>query len=94
MKKKAIKANVKGRIQGVGYRASTHQKATRLGIKGYVKSTSGNELEVVAEGTEQKLEELVKFLEEGPSKAEVEEFNYEWIEPTEDFIRFAIKYQV
>ncbi|MCK8817672.1 acylphosphatase [Natroniella sulfidigena] len=94
MTKKAIKANVKGRIQGVGYRASTHQKATRLGIKGYVKSSSGSEIEVVAEGEEEKIEELIQYLQEGPNKAEVEDFSYDWIEPTEDFIRFAIKYEV
>ena len=90
---KAIKVNIKGRIQGVGYRANTHQKATRLGIKGYIRSTSGNEVEVVAEGDEDNLKKLIEFLEVGPDGTEIEKFDFEWIEPTDDFIRFAIKYQ-
>lgn len=92
MSDKAIKAIVKGRIQGVGYRANTHQKATQLGITGYIRNTSGNEVELVAEGAEENLKELVEFLKVGPSGAEIEEFNFDWQDATGEFIRFAIKY--
>ncbi len=93
MSNKAVKVKVKGRIQGVGYRANTHQKATQLGIKGYIRGTSGNEVEVVAEGNEDNLEKLIDFLKVGPDGTEIEAFDVNWIEPTGDFIRFAIKYQ-
>jgi len=89
---KAIKVVVKGRIQGVGYRANTHKKATQLGITGYIRSVQGREIELVAEGKEEALEELIEFLEEGPSGAEIEECQVEWIEVTDEFIRFSIKY--
>ncbi len=89
---KAIKAQAEGRIQGVGYRANAHKRATQLGIKGYIRNISGNQVELVAEGTEKDLKELVDFLEEGPARAEIESFTYDWIEATNSFIRFSIKY--
>ncbi|TDX51553.1 acylphosphatase [Orenia marismortui] len=89
---KAIKAAVKGRIQGVGYRANTHKRATQLGITGYIRNTAGNKVELVAEGKEDDLKELIEFLKVGPSGAEIEKFESEWIEATGDHIRFAIKY--
>ncbi|MGM0471990.1 MAG: acylphosphatase [Bacillota bacterium] len=88
----AVKVKVEGRVQGVGYRAFTHQKATKLGLKGYVRSSDGNEVEVVAEGAKEALEELIDLLREGPNRAEIEDVSWEWIEPSEDYIRFAIKY--
>lgn len=92
MTNKAIKSTVKGRVQGVGYRASVHKKATSLGLKGYIRGLAGNKLEVIAEGEEESLIELCDFLKVGPNGAEVEKFDLEWIEPTDDYIRFAIKY--
>lgn len=88
----AIKAVVKGRVQGVGYRAFTHQKATKLGLRGYVRSSDGNEVEVIAEGEKESLEQLVDLLETGPARAEINEVKWEWIDATDDYIRFAIKY--
>ncbi|MBM7623400.1 acylphosphatase [Sporohalobacter salinus] len=90
--KSAIKVTVKGRVQGVGYRAFTHQKATKLGLRGYVRSSDGNEIEVFAEGNQESLEELVDLLESGPARAEIEDVEWEWADVTDDYIRFAIKY--
>ncbi|MGM0370463.1 MAG: acylphosphatase [Bacillota bacterium] len=92
MSDKAVRVNVKGRIQGVAYRASTQQKATRLGLTGYIRNVSGNEVEVLAQGTEDELSELIEFLEAGTTGAEIDEFDYDWIEPEEDHFRFTIKY--
>ena len=92
MVKKAIEALVEGRLQGVGYRSSIQQQATRLGIKGYVRNCSGNKVQIIAEGNEDALCKLIDFLQKGPTRAEVENYNIEWIEPQEDFFRFSIKY--
>ncbi|WP_027340596.1 acylphosphatase [Halonatronum saccharophilum] len=89
---KAIKVLIKGKIQGVGYRANTHQKATQLGITGYIRNTTGSTIELVGEGEEESLNKLVDYLKVGPSGAEIEEIDVEWIEATGDHIRFAIKY--
>ncbi len=92
MAEKAIEALVTGRLQGVGYRSSIQQRATRLGIKGYIRNQSGNQVKIVAEGAEESLKELIDFLREGPTRAEIENYDVEWIEPDGDFFRFSIKY--
>lgn len=89
---KAIKVAVEGRIQGVGYRAFIQQKATKLGLKGYIRNSGGSEVEVVAEGAEDSLEELLDFLESGPTRAEIEDVSWQWIDLSGDYIRFSIKY--
>ena len=88
----AVRVTIEGRVQGVGYRTFTHQKATQLGITGYIRNLGGNEVEVVAEGEKGSLEELVEYLEDGPARAEIEDVDLEWIDYTGDYIRFAIKY--
>ena len=92
MSDKAIKAVVEGRLQGVSYRASTQQQATRLGITGYVKNAGGNKVEVIAEGEEADLEKLIEFLQEGTSRSEVKKFEVDWREAEGEYFRFSIKY--
>lgn len=92
MSDKAIKAVVEGRLQGVSYRASTQQQATRLGITGYVKNAGGNKVEVIAEGEEADLEKLIEFLQEGTSRSEVKNFEVDWREAEGEYFRFSIKY--
>lgn len=62
---------VKGRVQGVNFRYSTHRKATALGIVGWVRNTRGGEVEVWAEGPVEKLEVFIQWCHEGPSLARV-----------------------
>ncbi|SJZ88626.1 acylphosphatase [Selenihalanaerobacter shriftii] len=90
--KSAVRVTIQGRVQGVGYRTFAHQKSTQLGLTGYIRNLGGNEVEVVAEGEEGSLEQLIDFLEVGPTRAEIEEVDTEWIDYTGDHIRFAIKY--
>ncbi|AGB41455.1 acylphosphatase [Halobacteroides halobius DSM 5150] len=92
MSNKAIKAVIEGRLQGVGYRASTQQQATKLNIKGYVRNSDGNEIEVIAQGEEENLEKFIQFLKEGTTRSEVEDVSVEWVEPEGDYFRFSINY--
>jgi acylphosphatase len=92
MAEKAIEAIVEGRLQGVGYRSSIQQRATRLGIKGYIRNWSGNQVKIIAQGEENELEELIDFVSQGPRRAEVRECEISWIEPEGDYFRFSIKY--
>ncbi len=50
-----------GRVQGVGFRASTEHIAAGFAVTGYVRNLRDGRVEVVAEGTEP---ELRKFLDE------------------------------
>jgi len=48
-------------------------------------------IEVVAEGSEEKLLEFIKFLEKGPKHARVDNVDVKWKEITEEFKNFSIK---
>ena len=62
---------VRGRVQGVGYRAGCCQKAKDLDLCGWVRNLSDGSVEVQAEGPVHRLTELQLWCERGPSGAEV-----------------------
>jgi acylphosphatase len=66
-----VRAIVKGHVQGVFFRATTRDVARDLGIYGFVRNLEDRSVEVVAEGSREKLDELIRFLHEGPSAARV-----------------------
>ena len=53
---------LKGRVQGVGMRYSIHQKAKELGLFGSVKNLSNGSVEVILQGSEDKLEAMLFYL--------------------------------
>ncbi len=83
---------VYGVVQGVGYRAFTMQHAERLGLKGYVRNMEDGSVEVYVEGAKEKIEELIKKLEEGPFLARVEKLDVSWTELKGEYGDFRIVY--
>lgn len=63
---------VRGRVQGVFFRASTHEQALKFDLAGYAKNLDDGSVEVVASGSNESLDELHKWLQQGPSSARVE----------------------
>jgi len=63
--------HVRGRVQGVGYRAGCNRRADELGISGWVRNLADGSVEVEAEGQPQKLSELMLWCERGPLLAQV-----------------------
>lgn len=70
---KTIRITVRGKVQGVFFRASTVKKAKALGVTGWVKNRDSGEVDIVATGNAGDLEALVEWCREGPPKAEVED---------------------
>jgi acylphosphatase len=62
---------VSGRVQGVGYRQACQRRATDLGLGGWVRNRSDGQVEVEAEGSPERLEELRLWCERGPATAGV-----------------------
>ncbi|MFO7945654.1 MAG: acylphosphatase, partial [Armatimonadota bacterium] len=54
-----LQAQVYGYAQGVNFRWYTRRNATRLGLKGYVRNCEDGTVEVVAEGEQDALQELL-----------------------------------
>ena len=63
---------ISGRVQGVFFRQSAADEATRLGLLGWVRNLDSGEVEAVAEGPEAALEEFVRWCHRGPTHAKVE----------------------
>ncbi|MBS0430848.1 MAG: acylphosphatase [Proteobacteria bacterium] len=63
---------VRGRVQGVCFRASTRDEALRLGISGHARNLADGSVEVLACGPDAALEELHRWLHHGPPSARVE----------------------
>lgn len=68
---------VRGKVQGVYYRATTKAVADQLGVKGFVINQSDGSVYIEAEGRDFELESLLEFCHEGPDRAEVESVEYE-----------------
>ena len=66
-----MRAQVRGRVQGVGYRASTAHEARRLGLSGWVRNLPDGTVEVAARGDAAAVDTLVAWLAQGPRGARV-----------------------
>lgn len=92
MSNKRLEALVRGRVQAVGFRAFAQARAVRLGLVGYVRNTPSGDVEVVAEGPEQRLQALLEDLRRGPRGARVESVDYRWREAAGESGSFRISY--
>lgn len=73
---------VSGRVQGVGFRASTRREAARKDVDGWVKNLEDGRVEAVFEGEQSAVEDMVTWCESGPATARVEDVSAEWAEPS------------
>jgi len=85
----AVRAAVRGEVQGIGYRDATLRRARRLGVMGWVRNAEDGVV-VHAEGPERAVEELVAFLREGPAAARVTDVAIESVR-AEGHEQFAIR---
>jgi acylphosphatase len=67
-----LHAVIRGRVQGVGYRAFVLRRAREHGVHGEVRNTPDGGVEVVAEGDSERLEMFLAEVREGPLHARVE----------------------
>lgn len=89
---KRLEAKIIGHVQGVFFRANTKREADRLGLVGKVRNEPDGSVYVLAEGSEDDLEEFLKFLKLGPDHAKVEKVETIWGKATGEFGEFRIEY--
>ena len=82
---------VRGRVQGVGFRIFTHAAAMRLGVTGWVRNTADGAVEILAEGTEMKLVDLLTEVSKGPPWSHVAELEPVWRKAPPQFDDFKIR---
>ncbi|MDQ6757168.1 MAG: acylphosphatase [Bacteroidota bacterium] len=64
---------IKGRVQGVFYRVTAKKVADKIGITGWIKNRKDDDVEAMATGTQEQLDEFIEWCRRGPEKAEVDE---------------------
>ncbi len=92
MPDKRFTANIKGRVQGVGFRYFAQESARSLGIVGSARNTSDGDVEVVAEGNEGLLARFLGLLRRGPTSAVVTDVTVVWQEPTGEYVSFYVRH--
>jgi acylphosphatase len=68
---KHLNITVKGKVQGVSFRAATKAVADQLGVKGSIKNEPNGDVFIEAEGDKFALEMFLDWCNEGPQGAEV-----------------------
>jgi DNA ligase D-like protein (predicted 3'-phosphoesterase) len=86
----AIRAVVRGAVQGVGFRDATVRRASSLAVSGWVRNGEDTSVVVHAEGAPAAVEALVEFLREGPRTARVSEVDVDTV-AVEGHEQFALR---
>ena len=63
---------VRGRVQGVGYRAFVEHEALKRGIEGWVRNRRDGTVEAVFAGEAARVHDMIEACRQGPSGAHVE----------------------
>lgn len=87
---KQVQLTVRGRVQGVYFRASAQREARRLGITGWVKNRQDGSVDILAEGEEDGLRDLIGWAQKGPSASRVEKVDVRWRGFSGEFPDFRI----
>jgi len=83
---------VHGLVQGVWFRASTKDEASRLGVTGWVSNLPHGSVEAGFGGAKKKVEEIVGWCHRGPSGAKVSKVEIVWEPYRKEFGHFDIRY--
>lgn len=84
---------IHGFVQGVGFRQFVRKNANTLELTGWVRNTPNNSVEVVVQGLEKNIEQLIALCKKGPFLAEVEDIQVQYSEKTEDFTKFEVRHE-
>lgn len=77
--KKRLHLLISGLVQGVYYRGSAVETGRRLHLTGWVRNRHDGRVELVAEGEEASLQALLDWCWQGPTMAQVEDIEAQWL---------------
>jgi acylphosphatase len=89
-----LHVSVRGRVQGVGFRAHVEHAARALALTGWVRNVGYDQVEAVAEGAKSALQQLEQAIRGGPRGSGVDEATVEWLDATGEFGNFAVRRSV
>ncbi len=83
---------ISGEVQMVGFRSFAARHASALSLTGYVRNLNDGRVEVIVEGDEGHVDDLLSLLREGPPTARVTDVKVIKRVYTGEFHRFDIKF--
>lgn len=89
---KRLIAVVRGRVQGVYFRQYTMRQAVNLHLTGWVRNEADGSVRVVAEGPEETLTLLLRFLGHGSPASQVDQVSADWQPATGEFSGFHVRW--
>jgi acylphosphatase len=92
MERVKVALRIKGRVQGVFFRDSARREAVRLGLTGWVRNCPDGDVEAVAEGDSQGVQDFVSWCRKGPRYAQVEHVQVMESPATDEFASFRVEF--
>lgn len=83
-----LRVQVRGKVQGVGFRMSTVRHAHSLGVAGWVRNLDDGSVEALIQGPHDRIDEMLSWLRVGPPAARVEELASEEVQGDRHYDRF------
>ena len=83
-------AFIQGTVQGVGFRFFIYQTGLNLQLYGWVRNRINGNVEILAEGSREKLDTLLRETRKGPQMAKIVKVDVEWQKSRNDLPSFTI----
>ena len=86
----SVRAVIRGRVQGVGFRFFVYDVAHEYGLRGFVRNLYDGNVEIQADGEEEVLRDFLQEVKKGPPLAIISHIDSEWQEQDRGFYDFQI----
>ena len=86
-----VHMRVRGRVQGVGFRAHVEYYGLQIGVTGWVRNVGQDSVETIAEGTRVQIEKFIAMVKQGPRASRVDEARVEYEPVTGEFNGFSVR---
>jgi acylphosphatase len=86
----SVRAVIRGRVQGVGFRFFIYDLAHEYGLKGFVRNLYDGRVEIQADGEEDVLRDFLLEVKKGPPLAVISHVETEWQNEERGFYDFQI----
>ncbi len=83
---------VRGRVQGVFFRATAQDHGASLGLTGWIRNLPDGRVEAVLEGPRDRVDEMVQWCRCGPPLARVEGLDLAWLPATREFTTLRVTF--
>ena len=93
MGKRRVRVWIRGRVQGVFFRAYTREAAAAAGVSGFVKNLPDGSVEAVFEGDEERVERMIEWCWKGSPLSRVESVDVREEVHRGDYTGFEITYR-